>query len=221
MFSREETIKELDNRANEVRAKLDRISPATLTLPEAVNLCFQCSYARGWWHHLDTLTLNENRNKAEMIALIHSEVSEAYGSYGQDDKLPDFDAEVVELADALIRVFDFVEGIECRNFVPELLNHTKTASFSESVEKGLPTLERITYSQMYATLHYILSAAMEAVRKDTDPSRVLAVFTVHVFECARQQKYDLVGAFVAKLKYNMSRKDHDLGERLKTGGKKF
>ena len=49
-------------------------------------------------------------NKGERIALMHSELSEALEYVrkpGPDDKLPQFSGEVVELADALIRILDY------------------------------------------------------------------------------------------------------------------
>ena len=52
----------------------------------------------------------ETPNKGERIALMHSELSEALEYVrkpGPDDKLPEFSGEVVELADALIRILDY------------------------------------------------------------------------------------------------------------------
>jgi len=59
--------------------------------------------AHGFW---------ENPNKGERIALMHSELSEALEAVrkpGPDDKCPEFSGEVVELADALIRILDYCE----------------------------------------------------------------------------------------------------------------
>ena len=58
----------------------------------------------GWWPKD-----KETRNKAEILCLIHSEISEAMEGLRKDlmdDKLPERKMVEVELADALIRIFD-------------------------------------------------------------------------------------------------------------------
>ena len=53
------------------------------------------------------------RNKGEMIALMHSELSEmleAIREPKQDHHCPEFTNETVEAADLLIRVFDYCQG---------------------------------------------------------------------------------------------------------------
>lgn len=62
-----------------------------------------------WWYDINTGELLV-RNKGELIALIHSEISEVLEGVRKDkmdDHLPHLKAEVVELADALIRIFDY------------------------------------------------------------------------------------------------------------------
>ena len=65
-----------------------------------------------WWH--DPLTGERlNRNKGEMLCLIHSEISEAMEGERKnlmDDKLPHRPMAEVELADALIRILDYAAG---------------------------------------------------------------------------------------------------------------
>jgi len=57
---------------------------------------------KGFW--------DEDRNFGEMMALVHSEVSEALEAHrngdGYDDKLPEMRGVTVELADVIIRIMD-------------------------------------------------------------------------------------------------------------------
>lgn len=53
------------------------------------------------------------RNKGEAIALMHSELSEALEGLRKDlndEHLPQFKSEVVEMADCIIRILDYCEG---------------------------------------------------------------------------------------------------------------
>lgn len=63
----------------------------------------QTAEAKGWW--------DEARNEGEIIALIHSEISEALeglrAGNPPDDKVPEFGNVEVELADAVIRIMDY------------------------------------------------------------------------------------------------------------------
>lgn len=65
-----------------------------------------------WWVDLSTGAKLE-RNKGEQIALIHSELSECLEGVRKglmDDHLPHRTMEEVELADTLIRIFDYAGG---------------------------------------------------------------------------------------------------------------
>lgn len=65
-----------------------------------------------WWR--DPATGEPiQRNKGELIALMHSELSECLEGCRknlQDDHLPNRKMEEVELADTLIRIFDYAGG---------------------------------------------------------------------------------------------------------------
>lgn len=69
----------------------------------------QCHAANAqWWH--DAEGRKKDRNKGELLCLIHSEISEAMEGERKnlpDDKLPHRRMAEVELADALIRIFDY------------------------------------------------------------------------------------------------------------------
>lgn len=65
-----------------------------------------------WWEDPQT-GLPIQRNKGELLALIHSEISEALEGArkdSMDDKLPHRKMEEVELVDAIIRILDYAGG---------------------------------------------------------------------------------------------------------------
>ncbi len=76
------------------------------------DLCHGLAAASGWWNDPETGEKLE-RNKGELLCLIHSEVSEAMEGARKginDDHLPNRPMEEVELADTLIRIFDYAGG---------------------------------------------------------------------------------------------------------------
>ncbi len=71
--------------------------------------CYRASVKGGWHTNIETGELLE-RNKAEMLCLIHSEISEAMEGERKglmDDHLPNRPMAEVELADAVIRIMDY------------------------------------------------------------------------------------------------------------------
>lgn len=76
---------------------------------ELAEICYAASKNAGWHTNLETGELLE-RNKAEMICLIHSELSEAMEGERKglmDDHLPHRPMVEVEMADAVIRIMDY------------------------------------------------------------------------------------------------------------------
>ena len=89
-----------------------------------VGECHGASRKAGWWTYSETgVDLREHccvgtrlgkALVAEKLCLIHSEVSEAMEGHRKglmDDKLPQFKAMTVELADACIRIFDLAGAL--------------------------------------------------------------------------------------------------------------
>lgn len=72
--------------------------------------CHRASVDAGWWHAKDGTHLSANPMAfSNKLCLIHSEISEAMEGDRKslpDDKLPHRQMREVELADALIRIFD-------------------------------------------------------------------------------------------------------------------
>lgn len=74
-----------------------------------VNSCFEASKKAGWHTDINTGELID-RNKGEMLCLVHSEISEAMEGERKglmDDHLPHRPMAEVELADAVIRICDY------------------------------------------------------------------------------------------------------------------
>jgi NTP pyrophosphatase (non-canonical NTP hydrolase) len=79
-------------------------------LAEALNEMARYCHAKNqhWWHDAQGNRLE--RNKGEMIALMHSELSEMLEGVRKnkmDEHLPHRKSEEVELADLFIRAFDY------------------------------------------------------------------------------------------------------------------
>lgn len=77
-----------------------------------LSACHQLSVAGGWWSDLETGEPLQ-RNKGELLCLIHSEVSEAMEGERKglmDDKLKHRKMAEVELADAVVRIGDYGDG---------------------------------------------------------------------------------------------------------------
>lgn len=81
-----------------------------MNLNDYAKICHEANSK--WWQDIDT-GAPIKRNKGELLALVHSEISEALEGERKnlmDDKLPHRKMAEVELADALIRIFDYAAG---------------------------------------------------------------------------------------------------------------
>lgn len=76
-----------------------------------------------WWTNANGQPLE--CNKGEMIALMHSELSECLEGVRKslpDTHLPQYSMELVELADTIIRIFDYAEGHKLGALGPVIVN---------------------------------------------------------------------------------------------------
>lgn len=96
-----------DDITDDANAFLDRLNQASFQY--AQNEIHATAKEKGWWD-------DGERNIGEMLALIHSEVSEALeavrGGNPADDKVPEYSGLEAELADVMIRIFDMAGGLE-------------------------------------------------------------------------------------------------------------
>ena len=96
----------------ELRAKLVKDIPdAVQKMSSAIDICYGLGLTAGWWHDAKTKEPKPDRNYGDITSLFHSEISESYEHYRKgtnDDHLPQYPGEVVELADLQIRLFDWV-----------------------------------------------------------------------------------------------------------------
>lgn len=76
--------------------------------------CHEAALASGWWTDPDTGLLKPY-NTPEKLCLVHSEISEAMEGFrkdANDEHLPHRKSFEVELADAVIRIFDLAGRAE-------------------------------------------------------------------------------------------------------------
>lgn len=99
------------------------------TLQEA---CFRASFNAGWWHDkTGQSTMLNPYCFSNKLALIHSEISEAMEGDRKnlmDDKLPHRPMREVELADAVIRIFDLAGayGMDLGGAIAEKMAYNAT-----------------------------------------------------------------------------------------------
>ena len=101
-----------------------------MTITELVTAAYTASKEAGWYSDRTTGEPLQ-RNKAEMICLMHSELSEAMEGERKnlmDDHLPHRPMAEVELADVLIRIGDYcgLHGYDLEGAVIEKMAYNRT-----------------------------------------------------------------------------------------------
>jgi NTP pyrophosphatase (non-canonical NTP hydrolase) len=88
---------------------------------------------KGWW--------DGERNEGELIALMHSELSEALEAIRNgnppDDKIPEFTGVEAELADVIIRIMDMAaaKGYRVGEAVVAKINYNKNRPYKHGGKK--------------------------------------------------------------------------------------
>jgi hypothetical protein len=160
----------------------------------------QCHYAnRKWWQDIQTGRPIE-RNRGELLALIHSEIWEAFSAKGFDDHLPDREGEEVEIADALIRIFDYCGGngvnLEAAFYAVSedeeaMMENASSMNLNDYCEYfpvyylrrgGNGNLSVTRRSDWYVAFHLSVSAILEAARKNVRTHKDTFVKTGIVFK---------------------------------------
>lgn len=84
------------------------------SINEVADYVHNSAVEAGWWSDIKTGE-RVNRNVGELLCLVHSEISEAMEGHRKnliDDKLPNRSSIEVELADAVIRIFDLSKALK-------------------------------------------------------------------------------------------------------------
>lgn len=178
----------------------------------------QCHQANiKWWQDINTGERIE-RNKGELICLMITELAEAYEGVGKmDDKLPNRRQFEVELADCLIRIFDYCGGFDIDLSSCGFIELKDATSFTDWSHR-LPDCRDQKNPPCLMDVVSVLSSAMETIRKGGYEAQDMALAIQWI--CMLGRGFDLQGAFDEKMAFNAQRHDHTHEARRAEGGKK-
>lgn len=149
--------------------------------------------AKGFWPP-------EGRNFGEMVALAHSELSEAHDDWehsrAPDEKVPQYMNTFVEIADCMIRLLDTmghvgggVEGLNVEDY--------RENDFGVSQYRAM--------GDNLMAINSKLTGALEAYRKHEDTKGFLEDAFMLCWALLVEHNQDALGIVEAKLAYNRSR----------------
>ena len=192
------------------------MTPGDLT--DLVVECHLAAWKAGWWHDPRT-GLPLARNAGEMMLLQCSELGEAADGLdfdAMDDKLPHRKMIEVEIADFLIRLYDYCGGLRL-----DLQMAVMRSEARESFYTAVHPLPHATPALWQTTRHIL--KAMEEHRKNRLGSHVMCLARAHrmVNQYAETLSLDVEGARVEKMRFNAIRPDHQKAARLAAGGKAY
>lgn len=162
-----------------------------------------------WWTDAEGFPIVRNRGELLMLAITElAEAVEGIRKNLNDDHLPQFKMEVVEMADCKIRLLDWSRGFNVGALYPVMLSDLPTR-FIESDNKSEKILNICgeiykCYSGSYIDTAFGISVCVEMIHYYCD-----------------EYGLPLFDATDKKLIYNQSRQDHTHEARAAVGGKAF